>query len=189
MTLTLERQAEAGTLPVIGHHIGGRAVEGEGRTGPVFHPASGAVAARVALASRAVVDEAVAGAAAAFPGWAATPAHVRARVLFRFRDLVERHVDTLAALINREHGKVLADARGEVQRGLEVVEFACAAPHLLKGDYSENVGRGVDSVVAVTMNFGFSRACRAVVSGLDEQVRGTLQPLVEGCPCSRASCP
>lgn len=146
MTITLERQAEAGTLPVIGHHIGGRAVEGEGRTGLVFHPASGAVAARVALASRAMVDEAVAGAAAAFPAWAATPAHVRARVLFRFRDLVERHVDTLAALINREHGKVLADARGEVQRGLEVVEFACAAPHLLKGDYSENVGRGVDSV-------------------------------------------
>ena len=139
--------SNADPTPLLGHHVAGRHVPGTGsRTAGVFCPATGAVSAELSLANADEVDAAVQAAAQAFPGWSATPSHVRARVLFRFRDLVERHVDELAALINREHGKVLSDARGEVTRGLEVVEFACAAPTLLKGDYSENVGRNVDGV-------------------------------------------
>jgi malonate-semialdehyde dehydrogenase (acetylating)/methylmalonate-semialdehyde dehydrogenase len=131
----------------IGHFIDGKHVSGRSaRTGDVYNPASGTVSARVAFASAADVHDAVAAAAAAFPEWASTPAHVRARVLFRFRDLVERHADGLARIINAEHGKVVSDARGEVTRGLEIVEFACGIPQLLKGEFSGNVGRGVDSV-------------------------------------------
>ena len=134
-------------LPLIGHHIGGGRVTGaSGRTANIYCPATGALSAELSLASADEVDRAAQAAARAFPGWSATPPHVRARVLFRFRDLVERNIDELATLINREHGKVLSDARGEVTRGLEVVEFACAAPTLLKGEYSENVGRDVDGV-------------------------------------------
>src|SRR3546814_10015186 len=82
----------------------------------------------------------------AFPGWAATPPHVRARALFRFRDLIERDLDRLAAMITAEHGKVLSDAKGELIRGLEVVEFACGIPQMLKGEFSEQVGNGIDAV-------------------------------------------
>ena len=135
------------TLPRIGHHINGSPVEGaSGRFGQVFCPATGAVSAEVAFASKDEVDAAVAAAEAAFPGWAATPPHVRARVMFRLRDLIEQNSEKFAELINREHGKVLSDARGEVTRGLEVVEFACSAPVMLKGEFSENVGRGIDSI-------------------------------------------
>ena len=91
------------------------------------------------------MDKAVAAAARAFPAWAATPAPRRAAVLFRFKDLIEKHADELAGLITSEHGKVLSDARGSLQRGLEVVEFACGIPHLLKGEFSENVGTGIDA--------------------------------------------
>ena len=114
------------------------------RRGDVFNPSTGAVTGRVAMATSGEVATAVAAASAAFEGWSATPPHVRARVLFRFRDLLEQHQDRLAAIITAEHGKVFDDARGEVTRGLEVVEFACGIPQLLKGDFSENVGRGVD---------------------------------------------
>jgi len=112
----------------------------------VFNPATGEVTARLALGGAAEVDAAVQAALKAAPGWAATPPHVRARVLFRLRDLVEQNADRLAALITSEHGKVLSDAKGELIRGLEVVEFACGIPQMLKGDFSEQVGTGIDAV-------------------------------------------
>ncbi len=128
------------------HFIGGKSVAGtSGRYGDVFNPATGEVARQVALASEAEIGQAVDVAREAFPDWAATPPLVRARVMFRFKELVERNMDELAAIITAEHGKVLTDARGSIQRGLEVVEFACGIPHLLKGDFSENVGREIDS--------------------------------------------
>ena len=105
----------------------------------------GRLRGQVALATADETREAIAAAAAAAPAWAATPPLQRARVLFRFKALIEREIDTLARLITAEHGKVLSDARGEVVRGMEVVEFACGIPHLLKGDYTESVGAGVDS--------------------------------------------
>jgi malonate-semialdehyde dehydrogenase (acetylating)/methylmalonate-semialdehyde dehydrogenase len=130
----------------IGHFINGQEVAGaSGRFGDVFDPAHGSVAARVALASAAEVGAAVAAARAAFPAWSETPALRRARVLFAFKALLDTHQDEFAELLTREHGKVLSDAKGEVTRGIEVVEFACAAPHLLKGQYSDQVGGGIDN--------------------------------------------
>ncbi len=130
----------------IGHWIGGAVaapVDGA-RSAPVFDPARGVVTGEVALAGPAEVDAAVCAAAAAFPGWAATPPLRRARVLFRLRELLERSADELAACIVAEHGKVFSDALGEVTRGIEVVEFACGIPQLLKGEFSEQVGTGID---------------------------------------------
>ncbi|MBW4089593.1 MAG: CoA-acylating methylmalonate-semialdehyde dehydrogenase [Proteobacteria bacterium] len=130
----------------IGHFIAGRPTAGtSGRYGDVFNPALGEVTARVALASAAEVDHAVGIATAAWPAWAATPPLRRARVMFKLRDLLERDRARLSAAITAEHGKVLSDADGEVQRGLEVVEFACGIPHLLKGEYTEQVGTGIDA--------------------------------------------
>jgi malonate-semialdehyde dehydrogenase (acetylating) / methylmalonate-semialdehyde dehydrogenase len=136
------------TLPLttLGHFVGGAPVEGRsGRAGDVYDPATGELARRVAFAGADELDAAVQAARAALPGWAETPPVRRAAVLFRFRELLVRDTDRIAALITAEHGKTLADARGEVQRGLEVVEFACGIPHLLKGDVTENVARDVDS--------------------------------------------
>jgi malonate-semialdehyde dehydrogenase (acetylating)/methylmalonate-semialdehyde dehydrogenase len=136
------------TLPLatLGHFVGGRLVEGSsGRAGDVFEPATGELSRRVAFASAAEVDTAVRTARAAFAGWSETPPIRRASIMFAFRDLIVRDTDRIAASITAEHGKTLADARGEVQRGLEVVEFACGIPHLLKGDITENVARDVDS--------------------------------------------
>jgi malonate-semialdehyde dehydrogenase (acetylating)/methylmalonate-semialdehyde dehydrogenase len=116
-----------------------------GSTADVYNPSKGTVSAQVALASAAETEAAIEAAQAAFPGWAATTPLRRARILFRFRELVEQHADELAELISREHGKLLSDAKGELTRGLEVVEFACGIPHLLKGEFSENVGTAVDS--------------------------------------------
>ncbi len=128
------------------HFIQGQARDGgSGRYSDVYDPATGQVQASVALASTADVEAAVSSAQAAFPAWAATTPLNRARVLFKFKELLESHADEIAACITSEHGKVLADARGELTRGLEVVEFACGAPHLLKGEHSMNVGRDVDS--------------------------------------------
>jgi malonate-semialdehyde dehydrogenase (acetylating)/methylmalonate-semialdehyde dehydrogenase len=137
----------AGGQPfALGHFIGGRVVAGtSGRTGVVHNPATGAVRGSVAYASADETRTAIAAAARALPGWAATPPLQRARVMFRFKALLEAHIDELAGLLTAEHGKVLSDARGEVIRGLEVVEFACGIPHLLKGEFSENVGTAVDS--------------------------------------------
>ncbi len=130
----------------VAHWIDGRMTVSrpESRRAPVFNPARGEVAREVALAGPAEVDQAVASAAAAAPGWAATPVLRRARVMFRFKEIVERHVDELAALITAEHGKVFSDAQGEITRGLEVVEFACGIPQLLKGEYTEQAGTGID---------------------------------------------
>lgn len=130
----------------LGHFIGGSPVTGvSGRKGRLFDPATGAQRGEVAHASEAETQAAIAAAEAALPAWAATPPLQRARVLFRFKALLEQHVDELAQLITLEHGKVLSDARGEVIRGMEVVEFACGIPQMLKGEYSESVGTGVDS--------------------------------------------
>jgi malonate-semialdehyde dehydrogenase (acetylating)/methylmalonate-semialdehyde dehydrogenase len=128
------------------HYLNGKKVEGgSGRFGDVYNPATGEVAAKVPLASAAEVGKAVAAAAAAFPDWANTPPLRRARVMFKFKELVEQNLDKMAGLVTAEHGKVLSDAKGSCIRGLEVVEFACGIPQLLKGEFSENVGTGVDS--------------------------------------------
>jgi malonate-semialdehyde dehydrogenase (acetylating) / methylmalonate-semialdehyde dehydrogenase len=128
-----------------GHFIGGRVVAGEsGRFGDVFNPSIGEVQARVALASSAEVDRAVAAAVAAQKSWAAVNPQRRARVMFAFKALVEARMDELARLLSEEHGKVVADAKGDIQRGLEVIEFACGIPHLLKGEYTEGAGPGID---------------------------------------------
>jgi malonate-semialdehyde dehydrogenase (acetylating)/methylmalonate-semialdehyde dehydrogenase len=131
---------------ILNHFIAGQSVAGRsGRQSPVYNPALGEVCAQVPLASVEEVDTAVGAAAQAFPGWAATTPLRRARILFKFKELLEAHADELAALITREHGKVHDDALGEVTRGIEVVEFACGIPHLLKGEFTENVGTNVDS--------------------------------------------
>jgi malonate-semialdehyde dehydrogenase (acetylating)/methylmalonate-semialdehyde dehydrogenase len=134
------------TPRAIPHWIAGQATAGlSNRTAPVYNPATGQIQALVPLASRAEVDSAVAAAHAAFPAWSAQPPLRRARVLFRFRELFESRLDDLARLITSEHGKVFSDARGEATRGLEVVEFATGIPQLLKGEFSEQVGPGIDS--------------------------------------------
>jgi len=134
-------------MPItIPHYLNGRRAEGaSGRFGNVFNPATGEISGRVSLANGAEADRAVEAAAAAFPSWRDTPPLQRARVMFRFKELMEAHLDELTVLVSEEHGKVRNDARGSVIRGLEVAEFACGAPHLLKGYFSEDVGRGVDS--------------------------------------------
>ena len=130
----------------IGHFINGAHVAGaSGRGGDIFNPATGEKSGTVALATTAEVDKAVKAAQAAWPAWAATPPIRRARVLWKFKELVEARKDDVARLIVDEHGKVFSDALGSVQRGLEVVEFACGIPHLLRGDYTEQVGSAVDS--------------------------------------------
>lgn len=135
-----------GQLARIGHWIGGEAYFPEGSAASsVFNPATGAVLAEAAMATPQVVDEAVRNAAAAFPKWAETPPIRRARVLFRFLELLNRERDELARAITREHGKVFSDAQGEVTRGIEVVEFACGIPNLLKGDHTEQVSTGIDN--------------------------------------------
>ncbi len=136
----------ADSLRSIEHWINGRTVAGaSGRTAKVYNPATGQVQALVPLASRAELDSAVAAARAAFPAWAAQPPLRRARVLFRFREIFEQRLEEIAQVITAEHGKVLSDARGEATRGLEVVEFATGIPHLIKGEFSEQVGTNVDS--------------------------------------------
>ncbi|HXW24885.1 MAG TPA: CoA-acylating methylmalonate-semialdehyde dehydrogenase [Xanthobacteraceae bacterium] len=129
----------------IGHFTGGKEVKGaSGRWGDVFNPNTGEVQARLAFASRAEVDQAIAAAEAAQPAWAATNPQRRARVLMKFLELAHGEFEALATLLSSEHGKTLADARGDIQRGLEVVEFACGIPHLLKGEFSEGAGPGID---------------------------------------------
>jgi malonate-semialdehyde dehydrogenase (acetylating)/methylmalonate-semialdehyde dehydrogenase len=139
----MQKTAEVTAIP---HWIGGKAVSGaSARQGDVFNPATGGVTAHVPFASADELDQCVRVAKAAQPRWAATTPLQRARVMFRYRQLLEAASDRLAAIVTREHGKTLSDARGEVVRGLEVVEFACGIPELLKGEMSENVGTGVDA--------------------------------------------
>jgi malonate-semialdehyde dehydrogenase (acetylating)/methylmalonate-semialdehyde dehydrogenase len=130
----------------LSHFIAGRRLPGtSGRFGEVFDPATGEPIARVPFAGTAEVTAAVDAAAKALPDWAATSLGRRAEIMFRYRALLDSHRDELARLITAEHGKVLSDAHGSLQRGIEVVEFACGLPHLLKGELSKNVGTGVDS--------------------------------------------
>ena len=130
----------------VGHFIGGRTVaSASGRRQAVFNPATGAVARQVALASVDEVNAAVASAHAAFPAWADTPPIRRARVMNKFLGLLNQHRDTLAAMITAEHGKVFTDAQGEVTRGIDIVEFACGVPQLLKGDFTDQVSTGIDN--------------------------------------------
>ena len=132
-------------MRTIGHYIGGRNVGGEsGRFADVFHPSTGEVQAKVALASKAEMRAAVENAKAAQPAWAATNPQQRARVMMRFLELIRGENDALAELLASEHGKTVPDAKGDIQRGVEVVEFACGIPHLLKGEYTEGAGPGID---------------------------------------------
>jgi malonate-semialdehyde dehydrogenase (acetylating) / methylmalonate-semialdehyde dehydrogenase len=134
------------THKTIQHHIGGQDTEASStRTAPVFDPATGQPQAEVALADGDDVDRAVTAARAAFEAWPEVSLTRRARVMFRFRELVDRHVDELARIVSTEHGKVLSDAKGEVIRGQEVVEYACGLPQLLKGEYSDQVSTGIDA--------------------------------------------
>ncbi|MEC5162622.1 MULTISPECIES: CoA-acylating methylmalonate-semialdehyde dehydrogenase [unclassified Janthinobacterium] len=133
-------------LQNIGHFIGGRPLASNSeRTSEVFNPATGAVSAKVSLATTSELNAAVASAHAAFPAWSATSPLRRSRVMFKFKELMEQHADKLAALITAEHGKVFTDAKGEIARGIEVVEFACGIPQLMKGEYTEQVGNGIDA--------------------------------------------
>ena len=130
----------------IDHYTGGRVVAGtSGRAQDVFNPATGAVTGQVALANAAEVNAAVAAAQAAFPAWSDTPPIRRARVLFKFLELLNRNKDELARLITAEHGKVFTDAQGEVARGIDIVEFSCGIPQLLKGDFTDQVSTGIDN--------------------------------------------
>jgi malonate-semialdehyde dehydrogenase (acetylating)/methylmalonate-semialdehyde dehydrogenase len=129
----------------VGHFIGGVEVSGtSGRVGNIYDPNTGEVQAEIALAGRSEVEHAVTVAEAAQPAWAAINPQRRTRVLFRFLELVQGQLDDLATLLSSENGKTLADSRGDLQRGLEVVEFACGIPHLLKGEFSESAGPGID---------------------------------------------
>ncbi len=129
----------------IGHFVGGKHVKGaSGRFGDVFDPNTGEVQAKVALAKHSEVEHAIAVAEVAQPGWAATNPQRRARVMMKFLELAHKDYENLAKLLSAEHGKTVPDARGDVQRGLEVVEFACGIPHLMKGEYSEAAGPGID---------------------------------------------
>ncbi|MEM6635294.1 MAG: CoA-acylating methylmalonate-semialdehyde dehydrogenase [Pseudomonadota bacterium] len=147
----------------IHHFINGTQVPGSGRSTDVYNPATGEVQAQVALASASEVGAAVADAAKAQPAWGATNPQRRARVLMEFVRLLNRDMDKLAEVLSREHGKTLPDARGDIQRGLEVIEFCIAAPHLLKGEYTDSAGPGIDiysmrqplGVVAAIMPFNF----------------------------------
>jgi malonate-semialdehyde dehydrogenase (acetylating)/methylmalonate-semialdehyde dehydrogenase len=131
---------------ILTHFIDGeRIADPGGRSGKVYNPATGEVAATVSFADKALTERAIASAKAAFPAWAAKAPLARARVMFKYKELLERNRDELARRISSEHGKVLSDAKGEVTRGIEVVEFACGIPHLMKGETSPQVGTGVDS--------------------------------------------
>src|SRR5689334_11741598 len=127
------------------HFIGGKAYQGVGiRTSDVFNPNTGEVQAKVHLGSTADIDTAVQAGLKAFPEWSSVNPQRRARVMFEFKRLVEARMDELAELLSSEHGKVIADSKGDIQRGLEVIEFACGIPHALKGEYTEGAGPGID---------------------------------------------
>ena len=132
-------------MRVVNHFIGGKIVEGKsGRFADVFDPNTGAVQAQVALASKAEVEAVIANAALAQPGWAALNPQRRARVLMKFLDLINGEIDSLARLLSSEHGKTVPDSKGDIQRGVEVLEFAIGIPHLLKGEYTTDAGTGID---------------------------------------------
>ncbi|TLX58453.1 methylmalonate-semialdehyde dehydrogenase (CoA acylating) [Stutzerimonas nosocomialis] len=131
-------------MSTIPHLINGERIAGAGRTADVFNPSTGEAIHQVALADRAVIQQAIDAAKAAFPAWRATPPAKRAQVMFRFKQLLEDNAEQIAALISQEHGKTIEDAGGELKRGIENVEYACGAPELLKGEYNRNVGPDID---------------------------------------------
>ncbi|WP_174285545.1 CoA-acylating methylmalonate-semialdehyde dehydrogenase [Sphingomonas bacterium] len=132
-------------MQAVAHFISGERRHGTGRRrGDIFDPNLGVPRRRVTFATHEEIDEAIAGAKAAQPGWAATNPQRRARVMFAFKALLEREMDALSLMLADEHGKVVADARGDIQRGLEVIEFSCGIPHLLKGEYTQGAGPGID---------------------------------------------
>jgi malonate-semialdehyde dehydrogenase (acetylating)/methylmalonate-semialdehyde dehydrogenase len=133
------------TANIVGHFIDGKDVTDTNRPEPVTNPATGKVTRHVAMASSQTVEQAIAAAETAFPAWRDTPPIKRARIMFRFKQLLEENADEIVAAITNEHGKVLDDAMGEFMRGVEVVEYACGIPELLKGEFSKNVGPGLDS--------------------------------------------
>ncbi len=142
---TAKHEPTPASNDVVGHLIGGERVAGGSRSAPIYNPATGRVVREVLLADRATVEKAIAAAAAAYPAWRQTPPVKRARIMFRFKALLEQNEDRIVALLTEEHGKVLDDARGELRRGLENVEYACGAPELLKGEHSKNAGSAIDS--------------------------------------------
>ena len=133
------------SIETVGHFINGDMIDDSARTQDIFNPATGHAVRQVALASKATVEDAIAAAQAAFPEWRNTPPIKRARIMFRFKELLEQNADKAVALITEEHGKVQNDAHGEFMRGVENVEYACGAPELLKGEHSKNVGPAIDS--------------------------------------------
>ncbi|MCX7258227.1 MAG: aldehyde dehydrogenase family protein, partial [Polaromonas sp.] len=138
--------SDSNAVSVVSHYMAGQVQAGtSGRQQAVYNPATGQVRAAVDLANAAEVDAAVAAAQAAFPKWADTPPIRRARVLFKFLELLNRHKDELAQLITAEHGKVFTDAQGEVARGIDIVEFSCGIAQLLKGDFTDQVSTGIDN--------------------------------------------
>jgi len=132
-------------MTTVGHLINGESTTPEGRTQDVFNPSTGEVSKQVALASKSTVEEAIAAAEAAIPAWRTTPPAKRARVMFKFKQLLEDNAEKICAMIGEEHGKISHDAAGELTRGIENVEYACYAPQLLKGEHSKNVGPEIDS--------------------------------------------
>jgi len=132
-------------MTTLGHLINGEISTEAARTQPVFNPSTGEVANQVALASKETVEQAIAAAQAAYPAWRETPPIKRARIMFRFKELLEQNADRICELIGQEHGKIAHDAAGELQRGIENVEYACGIPELLKGEHSKNVGPNIDS--------------------------------------------
>jgi len=132
-------------MNIVGHLINGEKVTDNKRTQDVFNPSTGEVSKQVALASKATTEQAIAAAQAAYPAWRNTPPAKRARIMFKFKDLLEQNADKICAMIGEEHGKISHDAMGELQRGIENIEYACYAPELLKGEHSKNVGPSIDS--------------------------------------------
>ncbi len=132
-------------MTIVNHLIHGELTAGTGRSADVFNPSTGEATKQVALADRATMQLAIDSAKSAFPAWRNTPPAKRAQVMFRFKHLLEQHEATISKLISEEHGKTLEDAAGELKRGIENVEFACAAPEILKGTYSRNVGPNIDA--------------------------------------------
>ncbi len=130
----------------IGHYINGKHTVGIGkRLGDIYNPATGEISAKITMATATEAEAAISAAQAAFPAWSAMTALRRARILFKFKALLDEHANDLAKAISLEHGKTISDARGEVTRGIEVVEFACGAPYLMKGDFNDQVGTGIDT--------------------------------------------
>jgi malonate-semialdehyde dehydrogenase (acetylating)/methylmalonate-semialdehyde dehydrogenase len=145
MLSTIKTRSRERFMRDIAHFVNGQTLVGtSGRFGDVFNPNTGEIQARVQLATDAELDAAVQAAAAAQIGWAATNPQRRARVMFEFKRLIERDMNSLAEILSSEHGKVIADSKGDIQRGLEVIEFACGIPHILKGEYTEGAGPGID---------------------------------------------